>query len=163
MLIAQCRQSIIFKTDSKHLKLISQLYDGCQETFFHYCDFLTQARSQSSTHSFIHSFIHSFEFLPRMYLPNRLEKRKKFEKELKSVSGEGDAIEAALADIEATIEDDEAVIQRSACAASVWTTRMGTLRPRRAPAHCSPLRSLRAGAHPLPLSLSLSHSQRSLS
>ena len=43
ILIAQCRQGIIFKTDSKHLKLISQLYDGCQETFFHYCDFLTSA------------------------------------------------------------------------------------------------------------------------
>jgi THO complex subunit 2 len=43
VLIAQCRQAIIFKTDSKHLKLVSQLYDGCQETFFHYCDFLTQA------------------------------------------------------------------------------------------------------------------------
>ena len=35
--------AIIFKTDSKHLKLVSQLYDGCQETFFHYCDFLEQA------------------------------------------------------------------------------------------------------------------------
>ena len=43
VLIAQTRQAIIFKTDSKHLKLVSQLYDGCQETFFHYCDFLEQA------------------------------------------------------------------------------------------------------------------------
>ena len=43
ILIAQCRQNIVFNTPSKHLKLISQLYDGCQETFFHYCDFLAQA------------------------------------------------------------------------------------------------------------------------
>ena len=43
MLIAQCRQAIIFKTDSNHLKLVSQLYDSCQETFFHYCDFLQTA------------------------------------------------------------------------------------------------------------------------
>ena len=43
VLIAQCRQAIIFKTDSNHLKLVSQLYDSCQETFFHYCDFLQTA------------------------------------------------------------------------------------------------------------------------
>ena len=30
VLNAQCRQAIIFKTDSNHLKLVSQLYDSCQ-------------------------------------------------------------------------------------------------------------------------------------
>ena len=67
VLIAQTRQAIIFKTDSKHLKLVSQLYDGCQETFFHYCDFLEQAfddQEYASTVPSLKALVHDYGLEP---------------------------------------------------------------------------------------------------
>ena len=56
VLIAQRRQALAYEDDGgdddfggggfgarRHLKLTSQLYDSCQETLFHYCDFLAAA------------------------------------------------------------------------------------------------------------------------
>ena len=67
VLIAQTRQAIIFKTDSKHLKLVSQLYDGCQETFFHYCDFLEQAfddQEYAATVPSLKALVHDYGLEP---------------------------------------------------------------------------------------------------
>jgi len=51
VLICQERNSIIFNSDTHHLKLIGELYDKCQETFIQYVDFLLSAVTPLSAYS----------------------------------------------------------------------------------------------------------------
>ena len=55
ILIAQTRDSLIFNSDTTHLKHVSQLYDECHSTFVEYVTFLTTHLSTSEYKSLIPS------------------------------------------------------------------------------------------------------------
>jgi THO complex subunit 2 len=57
ILIGQQRSSIIFNTESVHLKLIGDLYDKCQETFLQYTEFLATSMSPQTYTSIVPSVL----------------------------------------------------------------------------------------------------------
>jgi THO complex subunit 2 len=74
-LTAQVRTSIVFNTETKHLKLIGNLYDNCQEALVQYAEFLqttiTDPEEYSRLMPSLSTLAHDYKLEPEVCVPLR--------------------------------------------------------------------------------------------